>query len=254
MNLQLNNISFRYLPQQNLFSSLSAELTPGRIHYLAGPNGSGKSTLLKVLGAYLKPCSGKVLFNGQDLAALDMVQRARQVGIVWQIQQPLWDFPVREIVMMLSEVRFPRWHKLHASERAIIDSALQKFDLLAMSNQLPRTLSGGELQRTMLAGAFALSPEIMLLDEPTSALDPAWRNRVIAHLEEYARDHIVLVVTHDLELIGRAGDALWMLDGAGNFYSGSENKMFSAELWSRIYGTACNIECADNGRYRISFD
>ena len=117
--------------------------------------------------------------------------------------------------MMLAAARFPRWGKLQSGERSRIAEALQLFGLSDSADQSIQQLSGGELQRAMLAGAWALQPDVMLLDEPTSALDPAWRNQAVKNLEDYAREHIVLVVTHDMELVGRAGNSLWMLDGQG---------------------------------------
>lgn len=253
MILSLENLTFAY-GKRVLFANLNATLAPGRIHYLAGPNGAGKSTLLKLLCGYLTAQSGQVKLDGSALQKLKSSFRARHLGVVWQNSAPALDFSVREAVEIAASARFPRWGVMSSSDHQMIDNALAMFGLQHLSDQLLHTLSGGERQKTALAGIFALEPDIMLLDEPTSALDPAARNLVIEKLENYAQNHTVLVITHDLELLGRATGAVWMLDKAGNFFSGQANETVTEKILSQVYDTTAVLETASNGRKRIFFD
>lgn len=253
MLLSLENLTFAY-GKRVLFSDLNSALAPGKVHYLAGPNGAGKSTLLKLLCGYLAPRAGRVKLDDADLQDLNSSFRARHLGVVWQNSVPTLDFSVRETVEIASSARFPRLGSMSKNDAEVIDKALTMFDLQHLSSRIIHTLSGGERQKTALAGIFALEPDIMLLDEPTSALDPAARNQVAEKLESYAVDHTVLVITHDLELLGRAAGNVWLLDKSGSFYSGNAESMLTNFVLSKVYNAPATVELAANNRKRIFFD
>lgn len=253
MNLQVDNLSFSY-GKSALLSTVSGSLQPGNVHFLAGPNGSGKSTLLKLLCGCLQPQSGTVKLDGTEIRKIRNIVRARKLGVVWQSIGGELDFSVREVVAVLAGARFPRLGRLARADELRITEMLEKFGLEKLSRQPFNTLSGGERQRVALAGAWTLEPEILLLDEPTSALDPAWRNKVMTLLEEYAASHTVLMITHDLELLSRACGQVWMLDNAGNFYRGDHSSMLTSERLSQIYNTPAQIEISADSRRRIYFD
>ena len=253
MSIKLKELAFAY-QQRKLFSDLSGELSPGAVHFLAGPNGSGKSTLLKLMCGYLKPANGTIKFNNKLLEKYSGADRARMLGVLHQNVQCELDFTLYEMIFIIASGRFPRLKKISATDRVQVDELLERFELKNLSKSLFRELSGGERQRALIAGLLLLEPDFLLLDEPTSALDPAWRNKIFAALEEYASDHTVLVVTHDLELLGRARGTIWLLDNGGNFYSGSADKMLDRELFGKVYNTTSEIEKQPGKPVRIYFD
>ena len=253
MSLELKKLAFAY-QQRKLFSGLSGKLTPGAVHFLAGPNGSGKSTLLKLMCGYLKPTQGTITFNGKLLEKYSGAERARMLGVLHQNIQCELDFTLYEMIFIVASGRFPRLKRISTDDIAQVDELLERFELKDLSKALFRELSGGERQRALIAGLLLLKPDFLLLDEPTSALDPAWRNKIFAALEEYAADHTVLVVTHDLELLGRAHGTIWLLDNDGNFYTGNADKMLDRELFGKVYNTASEIEKQPGKPVRIYFD
>lgn len=253
MSLQINDLIFSY-NKRDLFNGISDSLLPGTVHFLAGPNGSGKSTLLKLLCGCLPAQSGSVKLSGRDLKSLSHTARARQLGVVWQSIADDLDFTVRELVTILAGARFTRLGRLSNQDALLIEEALEKFGLGKIARQSFNTLSGGERQRTALAGAWALAPQILLLDEPTSALDPAWRNRVMDLLDDYALTHTVLMVTHDLELLGRAHGRVWLLDNAGNFIAGNAGEVLTEGILTQVYSSPARVEITPGGRRRIYFD
>ena len=253
MLLEINDLAFAY-GKRELFSGVSALLKPGAVNFLAGPNGAGKSTLLKLLCGYLTAQCGSVKLDGCELKSLSNISRAKKLGVVWQSIAGELDFTVREIVTVLAGARFPRLGRLSAEDNLRLDEVLAKFGLEKLADHAFNTLSGGERQKAALAGAWALEPDVLLLDEPTSALDPAWRNKVMDYLEEYAAAHTVLMITHDLELLGRARNQVWLLDNAGNFYSGSHDSVLTVECLSQVYAVPAKIEFTADCRRRIYFD
>ena len=253
MLLRAENLTFAY-KNSFMVKNINLSLAPGKLHYLAGPNGAGKSTILKLLCGYLHPASGKVLLDENDIANFSNSQRAEIMGTVWQDRTLDLDFSVREMVSIIASARFPRWGTAERKNAELIACKLSEFALLDKAKQPVSTLSGGEYQRLMLAGMAVLAPEILLLDEPTAALDPAWRNKVMKFLEEYALDHTVLIVTHDLELLGRAQGVLALLDDRGNFISGNAAELLNEKVLSSVYGTAATVEKTAGKNCRIYFD
>ena len=252
MNITLENIAFAY-DKGAFLQDITAELAPGKVHFLAGPNGSGKSTLLKILAGYLAPDAGEVKLNDRDLTTYSGMERARHLGVMWQSSSPALDFTVREMVEITASARFPRLHKLSEADEKIIGNALASFGLSGLAQRRVNTLSGGERQRVMLAGMLALEPQVLLLDEPTSALDPAHRNQAFARLEEYARTHTVLVITHDLELLARAAGVVWLLDMPRNFYAGNAEEILTENILSKVYNAPAKV-AMEESRRRIYFD
>ena len=252
-NIVINDLAFAY-GKRELFRDISFQLQPGSVHYLAGPNGAGKSTLMKIICGALKPASGTIQINGTPLEKFNSNLRARVIGTVWQNVVLNLDFTVRELVEILASARFPRWGRLSRADEEVIIKALEMFDLKNISAQIVNTLSGGEKARVMLAGIFALEPDIMLLDEPTAPLDPAWRNRVSAYMGNYARDHVVLHISHDFELIGRCQGSVMLLGQHGEFFCGEAGKILTDDLLGKIYATTARVETTASGKRRISFD
>ncbi len=252
MKIALENIAFAY-DKGAFLQDITAELAPGKVHFLAGPNGSGKSTLLKILAGYLAPDGGKVKLDDRDLTAYSGMERARHLGVMWQTSNPALYFSVREMVEITASARFPRLQKLSENDETVIENALAAFGLSGLAQRRVNTLSGGERQRVMLAGMLALEPQVLLLDEPTSALDPAHRNQAFALLEEYARNHTVLLITHDLELLARAAGVVWLLDMQKNFYAGNAEEILIEETLSKVYNAAAQV-AKENTRRRIYFD
>lgn len=253
MILRMENITLRR-GGKLLLKNITGELAPGYLHFLAGVNGSGKSSLLKTLCGYYRPDSGEVRLDEKPLSQISGTQRARRLGVISQNSMIALDFTAREMVMLSASARFPRLGNWSREQLQCIDRALEQFNLTHLANQPVKTLSGGEFQRVQIAGMAALQPEIMLLDEPVSAMDPVGRNQIMVFLEEYARTHTVLMITHDFELLGRAGGDLWCLDKEHNFYSGKASELLNEKFLSMLYNSPATVEVSANGRRRIYFD
>jgi putative ABC transport system ATP-binding protein len=155
-----------------------------------GPSGAGKSTLLRLLNRLADPDEGRVLFRGEDVSDLDVLELRRRAVLVPQVPAPLPG-------TVADNVRFgPRL----AGREVDVERALSLAELAPdYADRDAGRLSVGEQQRVMLARAVALEPEVLLLDEPTSALDPDARagvERALLDLRERVRISTVLV-THD---------------------------------------------------------
>lgn len=155
----------------SVFDDLTLTVPTGERLAIIGESGAGKSTLLHLLGGLDSPTSGRIWFNGVDLAGLDSFSLAdfqnRQIGFVWQSPSLLPEFTALENVMMPLLIRGMR--NSEASQVAIL--RLAEVGLSQRVSHRPGELSGGEAQRVALARALAGGPKFLLADEPTGSLD-----------------------------------------------------------------------------------
>lgn len=192
---------------------IDARIQTGRCTAILGPNGSGKSTLLRLLLGTLRPAAGELHFRGEALDRWNRRDFARTVGVVPQDEEIAFPITVRELVSM---GRYPHLGPLRspgAADRAAVEEALERCDLLPLADRRMQQLSGGERQRARVARALAQQPSVLALDEPTRALDIRHEMEIL----ELTRDLVtagvtVLLVTHNLNLAARYAERLLLLD------------------------------------------
>jgi len=180
----------------------SLDLEDGHVLAVLGPSGSGKSTLLRAVAGLEPPASGRICWDGEDLAGVPTHKRG--FALMFQDGQLFGHLTVaRNIGYALRLRRAPR-----ATER--IAELLALVGLEGYADRLPATLSGGERQRVALARSLAVSPRLLLLDEPLSALDAGLRERLATDLREILRaaGTTALMVTHDQEEAYAVADRL----------------------------------------------
>jgi len=199
----------------HVLRDLSLIVQPGELIAIVGQSGTGKSTLLNILGSLERPSSGTVLFEGQDLFALDDRAladfRNRKLGFVFQFHYLLADFNALENVMMPALIgRLP---EREARERA--EHMLAMVGLADKLHRRPAELSGGEQQRVAVARAVVQSPRLVLADEPTGNLDPHTADEVheLFHKLNRELDVTLIVATHNERLTRSMGRALRLRDG-----------------------------------------
>lgn len=191
------------------------EVRRGEVVLIMGPSGSGKTTLLSMLGAMLRPTSGRVAVDGVDLAALPEKRlpdfRARRFGFVFQ------DFNLLSALSALENVEFAL-NLAGASGRPARERAerlLRDFGLGERLSFRPEKLSGGEKQRVAIARALANEPAVILADEPSANLDSRIGHEIARLLRRAATEEgrSVVIVSHDTRLKEIADRVLWLEDG-----------------------------------------
>jgi len=194
-------------------ASLTANV--GETVAVIGASGVGKSTLLHILGTLDRPTSGRVLFAGEDVFARSEAGLARlrrsEVGFVFQFYNLLGEMTALENAMLPALIQRVPAHE--ARERASV--ALGEVGLSDRLGHRPGELSGGEQQRVAIARALSPRPQIVLADEPTGNLDHSTGEQVVDLLFglHRRRQTTLVLVTHDLNLAGRCGRLVRMLDG-----------------------------------------
>ena len=196
---------------------------------IIGHTGSGKSTLIQHLNALLKPTSGQVLFQGEDIwADAKRTRQTRfQVGLVFQYPEyQLCEETVYKDIsfgpknMGLDEGEVDRRVREAARFVGLRDDQLEKS---------PFELSGGQKRRVALAGVMAMRPEVLILDEPTAGLDPAGRENLMANIRDYRENtgSTILLVSHSMDEVARNADRILVLKSAGILMQGTPKEVFA---------------------------
>ncbi|MER5932674.1 ATP-binding cassette domain-containing protein [Streptomyces sp. NPDC002054] len=206
--IRFEHVTKRYADGTTAVADLSFEVTEGELVTLVGPSGCGKTTTMKMVNRLIEPTGGRILLDGQDIAAADPVELRRRIGYV--IQQ-VGLFPHKTVLENTATVpQLLGVPKAKARARAAELLELVGLDPAVYGGRYPDQLSGGQRQRVGVARALAADPPVLLMDEPFGAVDPVVRERLqneFLALQKSVRKTILLV-THDLEEAVRLGDRI----------------------------------------------
>lgn len=202
-------------------NGVSLALRVGELHAVIGPNGAGKSTLTNLLSGELRPSSGMLKLHGAEVGGWPAWRFARAgVGRSFQRTNVMRDMAVLENVRLAAQARLTPARSLFraaASEHApteAAEAALGRVGLLAARSRVAGTLSHGQLRQLEIAMALAAGPSVLLLDEPLAGMGAEESERLAALLRELARDHAVMLIEHDMDVVFAVADCMTvMVDG-----------------------------------------
>jgi cobalamin transport system ATP-binding protein len=225
-----------------ILSDVSATVDRGEWVTVIGPNGAGKSTLLRAFAGLLT-FAGDVLVDGRAVLSSTRRQLARQIALVPQQPMTPTELTVAEYVLLGRTPHIGYFATETRTDRLAADRAIARLGLRQFTNRLLGSLSGGELQRVVLARALAQEAPILLLDEPTSALDLGRQQDALELLDELRHDSqlTVLSAMHDLSLAGQYADRLILLDGGRVVAEGNPGAVLSEEVIAAHYGAQVRV-------------
>ncbi len=232
--MEIRNLNFRYRGCGKLLKDVSFALEPGTVLAVLGNNGAGKSTLLKCCNHILKPESGEVILDGQDLLKLSPRETAKQSAFVAQ-SVPDTQMTVHDVVM-LGRRPYMQWG-FSEEDHAIVHEAMDRLGLDPLRGRFLSQLSGGERQKVMLARALAQKPKLLLLDEPTSALDIRNQYGVLQLIREICHQDGIsaIIVIHDLNLALQFCDR-FLLMKEGRVYRCGGREVLDSQAFREVYG------------------
>lgn len=228
-NIQLSteNLSFTYPDGTQALKNINIEIEKGEKVAIIGPNGAGKSTLFSHFNGLTEPTSGCVKIEDKPISfEKDELLKVRQkVGIVFQDpNDQLFAPTVKE------DIAFgPMNLGLSYDEvEKRVEDALKMVDMGNYEDKTPHHLSGGQQKRIAIAGIIAMKPELMILDEPTAGLDPDGVEKVLNIMNQLNEEGMTLIISsHDIDMISKYADKIFVLYNGEIIESGNKNKIFS---------------------------
>ena len=218
--LEVKNLTYIYSAgtpfEHKALDEISFSVERGEFIGIIGHTGSGKSTLMQQLNGLLKPTSGTVLLDGQDIwSDKKLTRQARfRVGLVFQYPE----YQLFEETVYKDIAFGPKNMGLSAEEvdRRVREAA----GFVGLTEQQlevsPFDLSGGQKRRVAIAGVIAMEPEVLILDEPTAGLDPVGRSEILGNIQSYrkAKNATIMMVSHSMEDVARLTDRLLVMNGS----------------------------------------
>jgi iron complex transport system ATP-binding protein len=241
--LQAADVTFSYGPGKAGLHGVTVDVPGGSLVGILGPNGSGKTTLLRLLGGMLAPSSGRVLIDGRDVSRLPRRDLAQQIAVVPQETRLSFEYSVLEVVLM---GRYPHLGAFELEGREdlkIARDALAATGTLDLEGRPFPTLSGGEKQRVVIAGALAQAARVMLLDEPTAALDPGYQIEIGGLLRRLnaERGVTMAVATHDLNFAAGVCQRLVLLREGRVLAAGQTRDVLTRETVQALYDVEADV-------------
>ena len=246
--LKTSSLSIGY-DTKTVVSDINVTLNEGDIIALVGPNGAGKSTLFKTFSTHIKPIGGSIELFGKDLQSYTPKERAKYLGIVLT-ERP--DDMFMKVYDVVAAGRYPytgMFGKLSENDENEIKASLELVGVNHLINRVFNTLSDGEKQKVMIAKAIAQNTPIIMLDEPTAFLDYPSKIELFSLLKKLAKEKkkAILFSSHDLELLLRYTDNIWIIAKNKPFVGGTSTELLKNGLIKEYF----NLKEVDN-QYLIS--
>ena len=240
--LTISNISVSY-NNQTVIPNLSISLPRPGIVALVGPNGAGKSTLIRAITGVTPISQGKIHLGSVDLLKLSALDRARHIAVVPQYAPMPDNFKVQEIVMLGRTPYLPIWQNETANDHAVVTQALKQTNVYNLKERFVSDLSGGELQRVVIARALAQEPDVLLLDEPTAHLDLKHQASILRLINSLTtvNNITVLLTMHDINQAAKCADSVALISHGIIEAYGSPTDVYTSERLSKVYDTQVDV-------------
>ncbi|MCS0653287.1 ABC transporter ATP-binding protein [Cytobacillus firmus] len=228
----VKNMSFS-VPDKQILNNITFSVQQGKFIGIIGPNGSGKSTMLKIIYRHLKQTSGFVTLNEKDILDIPQKKLAQELAVVSQETPVLFDFTVKDLVMM-GRMPYKKWLSAdNQDDFAIAEESMVLANVIHLENRMFNQLSGGEKKRVMLARALAQQANILILDEPTNHLDIEHQYQLM----DLVKDLPITIVAalHDLNLAAGYCDELLVMNEGALYMSGTPEQVLTEETLKEVF-------------------
>lgn len=213
-----------------ILPSINVSLKEGNLIALIGPNGAGKSTLFKTLTAYIKPVGGSIELMGKDLSSYSAKEKATMIGLVLTERPDDMFLKVHDVV---ASGRCPYTNffgKIEKEDENIIQESLEVVGIKYLTDRYFNTLSDGEKQKVMIAKTLAQNTPIIFMDEPTAFIDYPSKIELFSLMKMLTkeRNKTIIFSSHDLELLLRYTDDIWVISKGKELISSSKDELIAS--------------------------
>ena len=254
MPIEVKNVRFGYSDSSDVLSDMSFTCRDNRITGIIGPNGCGKTTVLKIIAGFLKPKSGRVYYNNKTTDSLNSIELAKLRAVVEQSVYSPFSFPVYDYVMLGRTPYQKNFTADSEEDHRIVTESLKDTGMLSFQTRKINELSGGELQRVMIARALAQEPEYLLLDEPTSHLDIRHQLEMMKLLSDISKDKSVLCIIHEINQASAYCDDIVLTKDGYVLKEGKSSEVLKTDNIGDVFGVlAMQFKHPQGGRNQFIF-
>lgn len=239
VRMQVRDLTFSY-GEKEAADHVTFDVHEGEFVGLIGPNGSGKSTVLKNIYRALKPDSGSIILDGENLLTMSYKKSALKMAVVGQENDVPFDFLVEEIVAMGRSPHKKLFDIDNSHDKEVVYHALEHLGMENMAKRNYLNLSGGEKQRAIIARAVAQESDFFILDEPTNHLDISYQMQIFDFIKRLKIT--VLSAIHDLNLAALYCDYVYVLKQGKLVIEGTPEEVFTPENIYNVYGVRSSVE------------
>ncbi|WP_445474675.1 heme ABC transporter ATP-binding protein [Methanococcoides methylutens] len=240
--LKINDITVSYGTRQ-ILNKVGLHAEQGQFVGIIGPNGSGKTTLVKTINRIIRPDSGSITIGGRNVENMDSIEIAKNIAMVSQVISINFEFTVEDVVLM-GRTPYIKGAETH-EDMKIVQDAMKKTKIIHLKDRFVTQLSGGELQKVIIARALAQNPKILLLDEPTSHLDITNQIDILNLVKDASRrGMLVIAVMHDLNLAAYYCDKIYLLRDGDVISSGTPEEVLTPSNIKTTYNI--DVEVINN--------
>lgn len=228
--VEISNLSVKY---ENVWalSDINISIADGEFLGIIGPNGGGKTTLLKVILGLIKPYDGIVKIFEEPVEDLK-----KPIGYVPQFSRFDKHFPVNVMDVVLMgrlQSKISLFQRYNSNDRQMVVSLMKEMDIYDLRNRQIGQLSGGQLQRVLIARALAVQPRILLLDEPTASVDNTSKSQIYDILKHLNKDMTIIIVTHDIGAVSSIVNSIACINREIYYHGRPE---FNNSIIQQVYG------------------
>lgn len=245
--ISIDSLWFKY-DKENILEDINININQGSFISIIGPNGSGKTTLLKNMVNLLTPTKGSINLFKKDIKNIKYKDLAKKVAVVHQSNNIGYNFSVEDVVMM---GRFPylkRFQSETSKDYEIAEKAMKNTGIFDLKDRSILNISGGEMQRVMIARALVQEPEILVLDEPISNLDLKYQVGILNICKELNKKEnlTVICILHDINLASRYSDNIILLKDGKIHSLDKPNNVITKKNIKEVYDIDVDVKNIEN--------
>ena len=240
--MKIENLSFGY-QKNRIINDINCDIEEGKFISLIGPNGSGKSTMLKLICGILEKEQGDIFYKDQNIEDINVLDRAKEITAIHQREKNEFPFSCMDTVIMGLHPHRNRFEPINDEQLALIEEVMIKTDTLQFADKLITEISGGELQRVILARALVQQPKLLLMDEAMSDMDVNAKINLTKLVKEMVDEKgvTVLAVNHDLNLAYKFSDQIIAVNNGTVDSTGDPDSVMNEAFFERVFKVKADI-------------
>lgn len=240
--MQIQDLKIKFNSRE-IITGISFDIQEGRIYSIIGPNGCGKTTLLRAMSRNLKPNSGAIFLDGQNMLKMNTRTVARRLAVLSQAHNDNNETNVRDLVTYGRFAHREWWRGVSSEDKDIVDWAIRRTNLELYEDRRINTLSGGERQRAWIAMAIAQKPSLLLLDEPTTYLDISHQLEILDLIGRLNQEDgiTIIMVLHDINYAARYSNELIVMKDGQLYARGDPGQIVNPQMLKEVFRIEADI-------------